>query len=116
MDDRPKKGQEPEIDQIAECTAPLDNLRVLRRQLGIDHDGAEEVINATLRQVLRRRSRRGRGRDRPADAGQVVPAVGELGVAGLVDRSSRPYRSPHQTDEQVEDLVEWLRAAPSSGR
>ena len=39
----------------------------------------------------------------------------ELGVAGLVDRSSRPYRSPHQTDERVEDLVEWLRRGTKLG-
>jgi len=33
----------------------------------------------------------------------------EGGFAGLQDRSSRPLRSPRQTDRQVEDLVEYLR-------
>jgi transposase len=33
----------------------------------------------------------------------------EDGEDGLRDRSSRPYRSPHQTDSQVEDLIEYLR-------
>ena len=31
------------------------------------------------------------------------------GEAGLVDRSSRPLRSPRCTDSQVEDVVEYLR-------
>jgi len=31
------------------------------------------------------------------------------GEAGLVDRSSRPLRSPRCTDSQAEDVVEYLR-------
>jgi len=37
------------------------------------------------------------------------------GEDGLQDRSSRPYRSPHQTDPQVEDLIEWLRRGMKLG-
>ncbi len=33
----------------------------------------------------------------------------EEGEDGLQDRSSRPFRSPNQTDPQVEDLIEYLR-------
>jgi transposase InsO family protein len=61
------------------------------------------------------------------DAGRpIYPIAAEAGVArqtlakwharwlqdgesGLGDRSSRPVRSPNQTDPQVEDLVEYLR-------
>jgi len=37
------------------------------------------------------------------------------GDDGLHDRSSRPCRSPKQTDPQVEDLVEWLRRGMKLG-
>ena len=37
------------------------------------------------------------------------------GEDGLQDRSSRPCRSPNQTDPQVEDLVEWLRRGMKLG-
>jgi len=37
------------------------------------------------------------------------------GEDGLQDRSSRPYRSPNQTDPQVEDLIEWLRRGMKLG-
>ena len=33
----------------------------------------------------------------------------------MQDRSSRPYRSPNQTDPQVEDLIEWLRRGMKLG-
>jgi len=33
----------------------------------------------------------------------------EEGEAGLLDRPSRPSRSPHQTPVEVEDLIEQLR-------
>ena len=33
----------------------------------------------------------------------------EEGEAGLLDRASRPSRSPHQTPVEVEDLIEQLR-------
>jgi transposase len=39
----------------------------------------------------------------------------EAGEDGLQDRSSRPYRSPNQTDPQVEDLIEWLRRGMKLG-
>ena len=39
----------------------------------------------------------------------------EDGQDGLQDRSSRPYRSPNQTDPQVEDLIEWLRRGMKLG-
>ena len=39
----------------------------------------------------------------------------EDGEDGLQDRSSRPYRSPNQTDSQVEDLIEWLRRGMKLG-
>ena len=39
----------------------------------------------------------------------------EEGEDGLHDRSSRPYRSPNQTDPQVEDLIEWLRRGMKLG-
>src|SRR6476469_10603141 len=37
------------------------------------------------------------------------------GEDGLQDRSSRPYRSPNQTDPQVADLLEWLRRGLTLG-
>jgi transposase InsO family protein len=37
------------------------------------------------------------------------------GDEGLVDRSSRPVRSPQRTDPRVEDLVEWLRRGMKIG-
>ena len=39
----------------------------------------------------------------------------EHGEDALQDRSSRPYRSPNQTDPQVEDLIEWLRRGMKLG-
>jgi transposase InsO family protein len=37
------------------------------------------------------------------------------GEAGLVDRSSRPRRSPKQTDREVQDLIGWLRRGTKLG-
>jgi len=39
----------------------------------------------------------------------------ESGPAGLLDRPCRPYRSPNQTDPQIEDLIEWLRRGSKLG-
>ncbi len=39
----------------------------------------------------------------------------EHGPAGLADRPCRPYRSPHQTDPQIEDLIAWLRRGTKLG-
>jgi len=39
----------------------------------------------------------------------------EHGELGLQDRPCRPYRSPNQTDPQVEDLICWLRRGMKLG-